>query len=261
MYRQKKIVATIEARMTSSRLPGKVLKLAEGKAILQHIIERLRRSKYLDEIVVATTTNDTDQSIIELCNEIGCRYYRGSEEDVLVRVLEAAQFVEADLIVEITGDCPFVDWNYVDKLIEMFHEDDYDYYSNNIQRSFPRGFDVQVFPVKVLAEVNQLTQSPIDHEHVSIYIYTHPELYKVGNWVANEQMYHPELEVTLDTEEDYELIKKVFHHLYNNNPSFSAEDVVNYLLENPEVTEDVRKVQRKNPFVEQKEWEERCKKN
>lgn len=248
MYNNKKICATIEARMTSSRLPGKVLMEYCGKANLQHIIERLKRSKYLDEVVVATTTNHQDNSIIELCEKINCKYYRGSEEDVLLRVLDSAKSVNADIIVEITGDCPVIDWRHVDKLIEMYFSGQYDYVSNIIERTFPRGFDTQVFSTDVLEEVNRLTKDPIDHEHVSIYIYTHTERFKLLNWSADEKMNHPELEITLDTKEDYEMIKIIYEKLYSINEDFSAYDVVDTLLSNPEISEIVKEIKRKNPL-------------
>ena len=250
MYNNKKICATIEARMTSSRLPGKVLMEFCGKSDLQHIIERLKRSRYVDEVVVATTVNETDNPIIDLCKKINCSYYRGSEEDVLSRVLEAAKSVKADIIVEITGDCPVIDWRHVDHLIEMFFSGEYDYASNTIERTFPRGFDTQVFPVSVLEEVNEITKSPIDHEHVSIYIYTHPEKYHLLNWHAEDKLFHPEFEITLDTIEDYRLIKEVYEKLYWSNPDFSAADVVELLIANPDISRIIKEIKRKNPFLE-----------
>lgn len=245
MYQGKKIVATIEARMTSSRLPGKVLMDFCGKPDLQHIIERLRRSQYVDEVVVATTVNKTDDPVIELCEQLNCKYYRGSEEDVLQRVLDTAKSVNADLIVEITGDCPVIDWRHVDYLVEMFGTGNYDYVANVIKRTFPRGFDTQVYPVAVLEEVNQLTNDPLDHEHVSLYIYNHPERYRLGNWEAPALVHHPEFEITLDTKEDYQLIKKVYEELYPVNQDFSCEDVVQLLLERKDIADIVADVKRK----------------
>lgn len=244
-YRDDRIVATVEARMTSTRLPGKVMLDLCGKPVLQHIVERLKRSRYLDDVVVATTVNDADEPIVKLCGEIGCTYYRGSEEDVLQRVLDAAKSVDADLIVEITGDCPVIDWRHVDHLIEMFFSGEYDYAANVITRSFPRGFDTQVFPVSVLEEVNRLTQDPADHEHVSLYIYSHPEKFRLLNWHAEGEMFHPELEITLDTPQDYSLIKAVYEMLYPKNHDFSAEDVVRLLLDNRELSSIVAEVKRK----------------
>jgi spore coat polysaccharide biosynthesis protein SpsF len=246
----KKICATIEARMTSSRLPGKVLLDLEGKSALQHIIERLKRSKYIDDVVVATTVNVTDDPIIDLCKGINCSYYRGSEEDVLLRVLDAAKSVNADIIVEITGDCPVIDWRHADHLIELFFLGDYDYAANIIERTFPRGFDTQVFPVSILEDVNKSTQNKADHEHVSLYIYSHPEKYRLVNWKADEKLFHPEFEITLDTLEDYELIKNVYNILYKENPDFSAEDVVKLLIESPEILDVIKNIKRKNPFHE-----------
>lgn len=251
-----KICATIEARMTSSRFPGKVLTEFCGKPNLQHMVERLKRSKHLDEIVVATTTNQEDDPIVDLCEKIGCRYYRGSEEDVLLRVLDAAKSVDADYIVEITGDCPAIDWRHVDYLIELFFSGEYDYASNVIERSFPRGFDTQIFPVKILEKVNIITQNPADHEHVSLYIYTHPEEFRLINWKAQGNLYHPQMEITLDTKEDYEFIKKVYERLYPSNPDFSADDVVKLILDNPDLSNVLKDTHRKDPFKEQKEWEE-----
>lgn len=257
MYNNYKICATIEARMTSSRLPGKVLMEFCNKPNLVHIIERLKRSKYLDEVIVATTINQQDDPIVELCEKIGCKYYRGSEEDVLLRVLDAAKSISADYIVEITGDCPVIDWRHVDHLIKMFFSGNYDYASNTIKRTFPRGFDTQIFPFKVLEEVNKITKNPVDHEHVSIYIYTHPERYKLLNWHADKNMNHPEFEITLDTEQDYKIIKQIYEKLYPKNLDFSAQDVIDLLLKSPEITEKMKYVHRKNPFKEQKEWEDK----
>lgn len=258
MYKNKgKICATIEARMTSSRLPGKVLMEFCGKSDLEHIIERLRRSKYVDEVVVATTINFQDDLIVELCEKIGCKYYRGSEEDVLLRVLEASKSINADYIVEVTGDCPVIDWRHIDNLIEMFFSGEYDYASNTIERSFPRGFDSQIFPAEILEEVNEITKNPVDHEHVSIYIYTHPKKYRLLNWKADDKINHPEFEITLDTKADYEFIKKIYENLYPSNNDFSAEDVVELLLNNQEFTKILNNTHRKDPFIEEREWEEK----
>lgn len=242
---KRKICATIEARMTSSRLPGKVLLDLEGKPALQQIVERLRRSRYIDEVVVATTVNSQDDAIITMCNAIGCRYYRGSEDDVLLRVLETAQSVEAGIIIEITGDCPVVDWRHVDEAIELFFRSKVDYVSNIGSRPYPVGFEVQVFPVAVLERVNQLTSDPVDHEHVSLYIYTHPEIFSLAYLEASDDLYHPEIEITLDTPADYELIRKVYAELYPVNPDFSAREVLDLLLNKPELLEITREVKRK----------------
>lgn len=248
----KKIVATIEARMTSTRLPGKVLKPILDRPVLEFLIERLQQVDYLDDIIVATTINDTDQPIIDLCNRLNVKYFRGSEEDVLKRVLEAAKSVSADIIVEITGDCPFVDPVIVNECIETFHEGEYDYLSNAISTTFPNGLAVQVFPVHVLEQVNSLTSDQIDHEHVSIYIYEHPERYRLKNVEAKGELFWPELAITLDTPEDYELIRIIFEELYPRNPTFSAIDIVRFLRSKPELININRNIRRKDPHAEKK---------
>ncbi|MCX6723791.1 MAG: glycosyltransferase family protein [Candidatus Staskawiczbacteria bacterium] len=249
MINNKKIAVIVEARMTSTRLPGKVLMPVLGEPCLYRMIERLRKSKHSDDIIVATTVNKTDDCIVELCEKIGCRYYRGSEDDVLRRVLEAAKLHKADLIVEIPGDNICIDWRHVDYTIKDFFSDQHDFASNCIERSFPMGFDVKIFPTSVLEEVERTTKNPKDREHVSLYIYMHPEKYRLKNWKAGGKMFWPELQITLDTQEDYELISKIYENLYSKNTDFSAEDVVDLLRENPELMKINKHIIRKNPFI------------
>lgn len=245
MFSDKKIIATIEARMTSSRLPGKVLLPLAGKPALERLVERIQRSLYVDEIVVATTTNREDDHIIELCNKIGCKYFRGSEDDVLRRVLDATNSAAGDIIVEITGDCPLIDHRHIDKVVKMFFSGDYDYASNTVERSFPDGFDVQVFPVRVLQRVDELTDDPIDRVHVSYYIYSHPGKFKLVNWMAAGDMFWPDLRVTLDEKADYDLLDRIFKELIPINEDFSADDVVGLLKSKPELTNINRDVRTK----------------
>ncbi len=240
-----KIVSTIEARMTSSRLPGKVLLPLARVPALQHIIERIRRSRYVDDVVVATTINAEDRPIEELCLRVGSRCHRGSEEDVLQRVLDAAHGCQADLIVEITGDCPLIDHRHIDHLIELYYSGAYDFVSNAIERSFPDGFDVAVFPTKVLEAVDTLTCDPIDRVHVTYYIYTHPEKFRLGNWRAEGEMYWPTLGLTLDEMKDYELLKIIYENVFPINADFSAEDVLRLLKKNPKYLEINAHVRRK----------------
>jgi len=244
----KKIVATIEARMTSTRLPGKVLLPILGKPALEHLIFRLQASKYLDDIVVATTTNKTDEPIVELTKKLSVKCFRGSENDVLDRVLNAARSVAADIIVEITADCPMVDPKLVDRGIKEFYEKNVDYAANIINPTYPNGFDIQVFPVSILEKVATLTNDPIDRVHVSYYIYHHPEIFSLHNWVANPDEAGPELRVTLDEQKDYEAICKIFELLYPQNPLFSVQDVVKLLNANLEVRAINQYVKQKHVF-------------
>lgn len=230
-----RIVATIEARMTSSRLPGKVLKPACGKPMLELMVERLRRVSSLDGIVIATTVNATDDPIVALARRLGVGFWRGSEDDVLGRVLAAATAHEIDVIVETTGDCPLIDPDVVEDCIRVYRESGVDYVANVLERTYPVGMDSQVFATAVLADVARRTNDPLDHEHVSLYIYRHPETYSLKNVAAPPALRRPELALTLDTPEDYALINQVFEALYPGNPAFGLKDVLAFLDREPAI--------------------------
>lgn len=230
-----KVVATIEARMTSSRLPGKILLPILGKPTLELLIERLLRVKRIDEIVVATTTNNSDDVVEELAHNLGVGCYRGSEDDVLDRVLKAARLYQADIIVEITADCPLIDPETIDILLDIYLRNSYDYVSNTLKQTYPNGLDSQVFSLKTLEEVASLTQDPVDHEHVSLYIYEHPEHYSLYNLESKLDERYWDLRLTVDTKEDFDLIKNIFEELYPHNPSFNLDDILNYLDHNPQL--------------------------
>jgi spore coat polysaccharide biosynthesis protein SpsF len=230
-----KVVSTIEARMRSSRLPGKVLRPIVGKPMLELLIERLRRARRINQIVVATTDNPADDAIEQLARRLDIVCFRGSEEDVLDRVLRAAQSVAADVIVEITGDCPLVDPEVVDWLVTVYLANDYDYVANVLKRTYPDGLDAQVFATSVLAEVARLTQDPADREHVSLYIYERPEHYKLYNVESGLPEQYRDVRLTLDTPEDLELIAAIYSELYPKNPAFTLNDVLRLLDRRPEL--------------------------
>jgi len=230
-----KIVATIEARMASSRLPGKILKPILDKPILYRLIERVKRSRFINQIVIATTTDSGDDITEYFCrqNAIGC--YRGSNDDVLDRVLGAAKANKADLIVELTGDCPVLDPELIDQVIKHYLDNSFDYVSNILERTYPRGMDAQIFSTKVLEETSKLTQDPADRENVSLYIYEHPERFKLSNVYAKLEHKRPDLRLTVDTKEDFELINGIFKELYPIRSGFSLSDIIQLLDQRPEL--------------------------
>lgn len=240
-----KIVATIEARMTSTRLPGKVLMPALGKPMLYHLVSRLRAVPSLDSIVLATTTNITDDPLVEFANTEEIELFRGSEENVLARVIGAAESVKADIIVEITGDCPIIDPDIVEQTISIYRHNECDYASNSVIRSYPDGMDTQVFSLDVLKKVANLTSDPLDLEHVSRYIWQHPQIFKLIHLVAPPSMNWPELGLTLDEICDYELLVRIIEHLSTTDPLFGCRDVIQYIRNNPEVASINRHVVRK----------------
>ena len=224
--------------MTSSRLPGKVLLPIGGVPALELLITRLKRSKYLDQICVATTINTSDDPLAMLAERLEVDCFRGSESDVLGRVLGAAQSVDADIIVEITADCPFMDPAIVDRGIEEFFSRDVDYVGNTTDSehlSYANGLDVQVFPTRILAEVDTLTSDPIDRTHVSYYIFSHKERYRCYNYEAEAEIFGPEIRITLDEEDDYKALCAIADALSPLNPHFTAKEIMEFLRNHPEV--------------------------
>jgi spore coat polysaccharide biosynthesis protein SpsF len=230
-----RIVATIEARMASSRLPGKVMAEASGKPMLELMIERLRFVPELEEIVVATTTNRSDDVVAELAARIGAGCWRGSEDDVLARVLDAAQAHAADIIVELTGDCPLVDPAIVSRVIGHHRQSGADYVSNCLQQTYPLGMETQVFSTSVLADAARRTDDPEDREHVSLFIYRHPEIFSIADVKAPPAECRPELRLTLDTKEDLAVIRSVFDAFSARPRNFSLAEIVDYLDTHPEI--------------------------
>lgn len=223
--------------MTSTRMPGKILRPILGKPMLERLIERLRRARRLDDVWVATTTNAEDDPTEELARRLRAGCFRGSEFDVLDRVLNAAHAAHADLIVEITGDCPLIDPTVVDQLVETYFANQYDYVSNVLHRTYPVGLDTQIFSTRVLERVAGSTNDPVDREHVSIYIYEHPELFSLHN-VASGLPDGEELgrmRLTVDTPEDFALVEAIFEELYPSKPDFALPDVLELLRRRPEL--------------------------
>ena len=252
-----KIAAIVQARMTSQRLPGKVLMDLTGKPTLQRVVERLKCSKYLDDVIVATTINETDNPIVDCCDEFNYSYFRGLEEDVLDRVLKTAKYHNVDLIVEITADCPLIDYNHVNALIELYQSGDYDFVSNVESRTFPRGYDIRVFSTKALERVNAEVDNAIDRQHVATWFYLNPkgkENYKRANWKAPIGQNRPDIEVTLDTPEDLELIRWIFDfEKQGYNLELTCENVIGLLDTYPHVLKKVKEIKRKDYFQELKE--------
>lgn len=228
-----RIVATIEARMTSSRLPGKVLmEVAPGLSVLELLVRRLQRAQTLDAVCIATTTNATDDDLEALADRLGVACFRGSEDDVLARVLGAARSTRADVIVETTGDCPLLDPGLVDACVSTFFATDAHYCANNRQEGLPRGLDVQVFTTDVLDEVNRKTDDAADHEHVSLYIYEHPEEYRLASIPAIGILHRPHFRWTVDTADDLEVIRALVAAV---GPEGSAAAAARWLDDHPEV--------------------------
>jgi spore coat polysaccharide biosynthesis protein SpsF len=235
--KQPKIVASIEARMSASRLPGKVLKNVCGIPTLAHMVRRLKRSAFIQDVVIATTTNPKDQAICELAarEKVGC--FQGSEEDVLARVCDCHKGYGTDIVVELTGDCPLIDVYWVDRAIEKFLEGKWDFVSNCIPMTFPRGLDCKVFAFKDLQWMADSIADNAVREHVSLYFYEVGGRYTLGVVEAPQWLRYPEYRWTLDTQEDFEFITQVYDALYQKNNYFSSWDIIHFLNKNPHIVQ------------------------
>ncbi len=245
----KRVVATIEGRMTSTRLPGKIMMPLCQKPVMAHMIERHRRSRYTDEVVVATTTNAADDSVVALCEAMGCAYVRGSEDDVLSRVVGAGETYGAEVLVQGMADSPLVDWRLLDTAIELLDGRDADCASNEFVATFPVGFDVRCYKFSSLKRAAAEDTEAAYREHAGYSIRSHPQLFKLENWEARGDMRWPTLRLTLDTPEDYEVISMIYEALYPRNADFSAEDVVQFLKTRPDIVAVNADIRQREPLV------------
>lgn len=250
MKKKMKVVATVEARMASTRLPGKTMMKVVNKPILELVVERLRMAKTVDEVVVATTVNPKDDVIVEFCKRKGISYHRGSEEDVLGRVIEAAKKFKGDIIIQSGADNPFYDPNLVDELVKIYKTGKYDYVANDMKLTYPLGVDAHVMSFETLKDVGKKATKPRERDDVPRYIWEHPKEYRIFNLEAPKELCRPELRLTLDYEEDLILTRKIYEALYPKNPKFTTLDVIKFLDANPSLKEiNAHCVQRVAPFL------------
>lgn len=242
-----KVVCLVQARVGSTRLPGKILKEICGKTILHHEIDRLKKCKEIDEIVIATTDKEDDDKIVNVAKKLSVKYFRGSENDVLSRFYYSAKENNADIIVRVTSDCPCIDFEILDKMLiyfkDKYKEKQIDYLSNTINRTYPRGYDIEIFTFSALEKSYINAEKEYEREHVTPYIYD-----KTNNFLKlsfeNKDDYS-EYRVTLDTIEDFIVIKNIFENLYYKNPYFKLNDVVQYLNNNLHIVDINKHIEQK----------------
>lgn len=240
-----KSLCIVQARMGSTRLPGKVLKEVVGKSLIAHSLQRLKQCKNIDHIILATSTLPHDQPLLEAAKKEGVEGFAGSENDVLGRYYEAARKHKPQIVIRCTGDCPMFDPAITDLVISRHYEKGTDYTSNSVTRSYPRGMDTEVMNYSVLEQIARDAKADYEREHVTPYIYRHPELFTIQQVVAEDDLYDPDLRLCVDTPEDFELIRRIFEALYPKNPFFSVREVLELVRKNPELREI-------NAHVEQK---------
>ncbi|MCQ2563585.1 MAG: glycosyltransferase family protein [Mogibacterium sp.] len=228
----------IQARMTSSRLPGKVLRTIdyqEGKSVLGSVVERVRSAKKLDHFLIACTTNSDDDPLVEYAKREGIACFRGSENDVLDRFYGAANEFGYDNIVRITSDCPFLDPSVIDALIELFIKGNYQYASNCIRRTYPHGLDCEIFTYDVLKWMHKNTEEKFYREHVTSYVTSHQDEFRVGSLTLDGEDYS-KVRITVDTVNDYTLACIITDLIRNEKDRFSFRTVLDCFAGHPYIS-------------------------
>ncbi|MBU8881196.1 glycosyltransferase family protein [Bacillus sp. FJAT-29790] len=229
-----KTIAIIQARMGSSRLPGKILKPLGNYDVLTYVVERCKKMNGVSEVIVATSTLPQDDMVEVWCKNKGVSYFRGSEADVLDRYAQAATKYTPDYVMRVTADCPFVDYELAAQMVETMKEDPADFMS--IDGVLPRGLAVELFSYKSLEYIHKNGKEPRHREHVTYYAYEHRNEFSWTSIKANDAIQKPKFRITLDTAEDYELCKRIAEH-FEDHPFVTAEEVVNYLKDHPAIAQ------------------------
>jgi spore coat polysaccharide biosynthesis protein SpsF len=226
----KPIWAVVAGRMGSSRAPGKTMAPLAGRPSLWHIVQRLGRTPGLDGVVIATTEGVEDGPIRALAHELGIPCHSGSADDVLGRTLAAARSVGARTVVQVTGDCPLVDSEVVAEAVAAYAAERPDYVSNRLHGyTYPDGYDVEVFATSLLEDLADATQDPYDREHVTTYVYAHPDRYRLLGVEATGRRRRPELHLSVDTTEDVALMQEIYDALWRPDSDFTIDEVLELL--------------------------------
>lgn len=243
-----RVLAIIQARMGSTRLPGKVMMKIQGKTVLNHVISRVKQSKEIDDIVIATTIKSDDDIIEEEALRLNVKCFRGSEEDVLSRYYYAAKENNADVIVRITSDCPLIDPKIVDEIIKLYNMHNYGIVANAssdlTKRTYPRGLDTEVFSFEQLEIAYKRADLKYQREHVTPYIYENCN----NAFFYKNDVDYSKYRWTLDTEEDFELISKIYDKLYGGNHDFYLNDILELFERQPELFNINKHIEQKKIF-------------
>ena len=257
-------VAIVQARMGSTRLPQKVLRDIVGKPLLWHMINRLKKAKLIDEIMLATTTKEEDEPIIKLAKDNDVKSYAGSEEDVLDRYHQAARIHKVNVIARITADCPLIDPDVVDKVVKYFLDNDFDYVSNtcvgvrvDCKPTYPDGLDTEVFSFDALERAWKEAKLPSEREHVTPYIWKHSTIFKVGCIGYDEDLSH--MRWTVDYEEDLMFVREVYKRLYRKGAIFHMKEILTLLSAHPELMDINRGIIKNEGYFESLEKDKRWK--
>ena len=225
------ILCILQARMSSTRLPGKVMKPLLGESMIKRQIDRIKQSKKIDQLCVATSSDPSDDIIESYCQKSRWDCFRGSLNNVLDRYYQASLPYQPDHIVRLTADCPLSDPEIIDLVLSEHIKTNADYSSNTIQLTFPDGLDVEIFTSATLKKTWQHAKHPDELEHVTRYIHTHPEIFSCHNVAGKSDLSH--LRWTVDTSQDFEIVSKIFEKLFPLNSVFNMKDILNIIEADP----------------------------
>jgi len=243
------IVAVIQARLGSTRLPKKVLLPLEDRTVLEWVITRVKASSFVNDIVVATTLNKEDLEIVKLCSNIGIRVYCGSEDNVLDRYYQVAKLLKADHVVRITADCPLIDPRVIDEIVDLHLKTCADFTCNTIEVTYPDGEDTEIFKFEALCESWKNATQQVELEHVTPYVKNRPNIFNLVNLKYKQDL--SKKRWTLDNKEDYRFMCLVFKNVYKGNPLFSMGEVLDFLDKNPDIEKINRHIVRNEAYLEQ----------
>ena len=230
------IAGIVAARMESTRLPGKVLFEINGKTIIQIMVDRMKFSKKLDKIIIATSTNPNDDLVETYCKKNNIECYRGSEENLISRYKQISDSINADIIVKFGADSPLIDPKIIDHVIEIYLKNNYDFVSNyGIPKTYPEGSALEVYSSLILNEAYNEAKKPSELEHISPFICNRPERYNLHRVDYKKDISN--YRFSLDYQEDFVVIKSIFEALHPINPNFTLEDIISWLDVNPKIFE------------------------
>ena len=242
-----KVNCIIQARMSSQRLPGKIMKIISGKPMIEHLLLSLTHCKNINEIIVATTTNKEDDLLVDFLEKNNWKYFRGDEHDVLLRYVHTLEKFPAEYVVRITADNPLTDPQIVDSVIEKAIQTKSEYVSNHLIKTYPLGYVVEVISAKTLLRIEKITKKPEDREHVTWYVYRNKDKFKTSNLKAPADLSFPNWRLTVDTKEDFLLIEKIYHKLFKKNSFIKYNEVIKLLLKFPEFLQINQNIKQKIP--------------
>ena len=226
----KRTLVIIQARMNSVRLPGKVLMPINERPMLDYMIERLSSASEIDDFVIATSTEPSDDPIEEFCKENNFNYYRGNLNDVLDRFYCASKTSDASIIIRLTGDCPLVDPNIIDMMLRIFKKNKYDYIANTAPPegiTFPEGMDVEIFSKAALEKAWIEAKKPSEREHVTFYFWKNNDLFSIFRHNLSQDL--SKYRLTVDYPEDFELVKKIIEHFGESIPKTDLYQIIEFL--------------------------------